>query len=210
MKTERSEVSEQANARVSERHAGAQTERVWQADTQQRVFRELVEAFSRPGRVRDLADGLAGTAAQRAVLATLMDGETTLADPHARLGAADWPLLQARRAPTETARYVVADGSRAPDFQPAPGTLESPESGATLLIEVAAVGSGPLALELAGPGIDGRCELRLDGLHPDWLRRRADWVAGFPLGVDILLADATRIVALPRTTRATSMGNPLT
>ena len=186
------------------------TERIWQADTQQRVFRELVEAFSRPGEVRDLTPWLDGATAQRAGLATLMDGETTLADPHARFGAADWPLLQARREPTETARYVVADGRRAPDFQPALGTLESPESGATLLIEVAAVGSGPLALELAGPGIDGRCELRLDGLHLDWLRCRADWNAGFPLGVDILLTDTTRIVALPRTTRATITGNPLT
>ncbi len=190
------------------------TERIWQADAQQRVFRELVEAFSRPGAVRDLTDWLAGTAAQRAVLATLMDGETTLADPHARLGAADWSLLQARRDTTESARYVVADGRRAPGFQPALGTLESPESGATLLIEVAVVGSGPLTLELAGPGIDGlgidgRRELRLDGLHPDWLLCRADWSAGFPLGVDILLTDATRIVALPRTTRVTITGNPL-
>lgn len=186
------------------------SECIWQADVQQRMFRELVEAFSRPGAVRDLTDWLAGSAAQRAVLATLMDGETTLADPHARLGAADWSLLQARQGTTETARYVVADGRRAPDFQPALGTLESPESGATLLVEVASVGSGPLALELAGPGIDGRRELRLDGLHPGWLLCRADWSAGFPLGVDILLTDATRIVALPRTTRATPMGNPLT
>lgn len=183
---------------------------IWQADVQQRVFRELVEAFSRPGEVRDLTPWLDGATAQRAVLATLMDGETTLADPHARLGAADWPLLQARRGTAEDARYVVADGRRAPGFEPALGTLESPESGATLLIEVAAVGSGPLALELAGPGIAGRRELRLDGLHPDWLLRRADWTAGFPLGVDLLLADATRIVALPRTTRAAPMENPPT
>ncbi len=186
------------------------TERIWQADTQQRVFRELVEAFSRPGTVHDLTDWLAGSPAQRAVLASLMDGETTLADPHARLGAAEWSLLQARRGTTESARYVVADGSRAPGFQPALGTLDSPESGATLLIEVAAVGSGTLMLELAGPGIDGRGELRLDGLHPGWLLCRADWSAGFPLGVDILLTDATRIVALPRTTRVTITGNPLT
>lgn len=183
------------------------SERIWRADAQQRMFRELVEAFSRPGAVRDLTDWLAGILAQRAVLATLMDGETTLADPHARLGAADWSLLQARRDATETARYVVADGRRAPDFQPALGTLESPESGATLMIEVAAVGSGPLALELAGPGIAGRHELRLDGLHPAWLLRRADWTTGFPLGVDILLTDAARIAALPRTTRVALPGN---
>lgn len=176
-------------------------DRIWQADVQQRVFRELVEVFSRPGAVRDLTNRIDGATAQRAVLITLMDGETTLADPHGQITASDWPLLQARRGTTETAHYVAADGRRAPGFQPALGTLESPELGATLLLEVDAVGSGPLALELAGPGIDGRCALRLEGLHPDWLKRRADWSAGFPLGVDILLSDAARIVALPRTTR---------
>lgn len=177
------------------------TESIWQADAQQCVFRELVETFSRPGEVRDLVGWIEGTTAQRAMLATLMDGETTLADPHGQIAASDWLLLQAKRGTRESARYVIANGRRAPDFQPALGSLESPEFGATLLIEVDAVGSGPLSLKLAGPGIDGQRELRLNGLHADWLLRRADWVVSFPLGVDILLSDATRIVALPRTTR---------
>lgn len=196
----RSSASEQANARVSERYAGTKTENIWQATVQQRVFRELIKTFSRPGEVCDLVCWIGGSTAQRAILATLMDGETTLADPGGQIAAADWPLLQARPGTPETARYIVADGRRAPDFQPALGSLESPEFGATLLLEVAAVGSGSLSLELAGPGIDGRRELRLDGLHADWLARRTDWTAGFPLGVDILLFDAYRIVALPRTT----------
>ncbi len=183
---------------------------IWQADRQQRVFRELVECFSRPGEARDLAAWAKGAGARRALLATLLDGETTLADPHGLIDARDWPLLQARRAAAEVARYVVANGRRAPDFEPALGSLESPEFGATLLLEVAAVGSGPLCLELAGPGIAGRRALRLDGLHADWLARRAEWTAGFPLGVDILFTDAARIAALPRTTRVTPMENPLT
>lgn len=175
-------------------------EAIWQAERQQRVFRELVECFSRPGVVRDLVRWAEGAGARRALLATLMNGETTLADPHGLIDARDWPLLQARRAAAESARYVIADGGRAPDFEPALGSLESPEFGATLVIEVAAVGSGPLCLELAGPGIAGRRALRLDGLHPGWLARRADWNAGFPLGVDMLFADASHIAALPRTT----------
>mgnify|MGYP003526883683 CR=1 FL=1 len=47
------------------------------------------------------------------------------------------------------------------------------------VIEVDGVGQGALSLELTGPGIDGRRALRLTGLHPDWLTRRADWVGGF-------------------------------
>lgn len=64
-------------------------ERIWQADVQQRVFRELVEALSRPGDIREIGDCINGVDAQRAVLATLMDGEMTLADPHGQIEPAD-------------------------------------------------------------------------------------------------------------------------
>lgn len=185
------------------------TESIWRADVQQRIFRELVEAFSRPGDIREIGDCIDGAVAQRAVLATLMDGEMTLADPHGQIAPTDWPLLQAKPGNSERARYVMADGSRAPDFEPALGSLESPEFGATVLIEVDRLDQGETSLELAGPGIDGQRQLRLTGLHPDWLTRRADWVGGFPLGVDLLLSDATRIVALPRTTRIRISGEAL-
>ncbi|MBK8132187.1 MAG: phosphonate C-P lyase system protein PhnH [Gammaproteobacteria bacterium] len=184
-------------------------ERIWQADVQQRVFRELVEALSRPGDIREIGDCINGVDAQRAVLATLMDGEMTLADPHGQIEPADWPLLQAKPGATESARYIVADGRRAPDFQPLLGSLESPEFGATVLVEIDCVGEGALTLELAGPGVDGKRTLCLAGLHPDWLARRADWVGGFPLGVDLLLLDARRLVALPRTTRIRISGEAL-
>jgi alpha-D-ribose 1-methylphosphonate 5-triphosphate synthase subunit PhnH len=177
-----------------------QAESIWRASVQQRIFRELVQSFSRPGEVRDLSRHTDASSALRAVLATLMDGETTLADPHRQLAAGDWPLLQARHGPADHARYVLADGRRAPDFSPGLGTLQSPELGATLLIEVEAVGQGSLCVELAGPGIDGTRELRVSGLHPDWLEYRRGWNAAFPLGVDLLLMDRARLVALPRTT----------
>lgn len=177
-------------------------EPIWQADIQLRVFREVTEAFSRPGNIRDLTQYVGTCDARRAVLATLMDGETTLADVHDQVAASDWPLLQCRRAAPESARYVAADGRLPPNLQPSLGSLESPEFGATLLIEVESIGSGPLGLSLAGPGIVGRTPLHVAGLHAEWLRQRAEWNTGFPLGVDMLLADRTRIVALPRTTQA--------
>ncbi len=200
MKIERGEASEQASARISGNRTDTKTENLWQGSVQQSIFRELLDAFSRPGEVRDLTLLIEGTTAQRAVLATLMDGEATLADPHQKIAIGDWSLLQARRGTPEAARYVVIDGCRAPDFEPAMGCLESPEFGATLLIEVTAVGDGPLVIQLNGPGINGLRVLRLDGLHADWLEQRVDWVASFPLGVDILFFDSKRIVALPRTT----------
>lgn len=182
------------------------TDAIWQATVQQCVFRELVEAFSRPGDIRNLSPWVDGSSAQRTMLATLMDGEITLADPHEQIAKTDWPLLQAKSGPTETARYLAANGHYAPDFQPALGTLESPEFGSTILIEIDCVGQGAMSLELTGPGIVRRRTLYLAGLHPDWLTHRSDWTEGFPLGVDLVLSDATRIVALPRTTRITLIG----
>jgi alpha-D-ribose 1-methylphosphonate 5-triphosphate synthase subunit PhnH len=178
-------------------------EPIWQAEVQQLVFRELVECFSRPGKVRDLLDNDSTSNASLAVLATLVDGETTLADPHAQIVSSDWPLLQASKAAVDKASYIVVDGQQAPDFEPTLGTLESPEFGATILFNVAEVGDGPQTLHLSGPGIQQSRELQLSGLHPAWLQQREEWVAAFPLGVDIIFCAATRIVALPRTTRVT-------
>lgn len=177
------------------------SETIWQGGIQQTLFRELLEAFSRPGSIRELSESLAGTSALRAILATLMDGECSLADPHDLIAAEDWPLLQARRGSPETARYVAVDGKKSPNFMPALGSLESPEFGATLLIAVEALGRGAQSISLSGPGIDGQCQLQFDGLHGDWLIQRAEWVSAFPLGIDLLLIDAQCIVALPRTTQ---------
>jgi alpha-D-ribose 1-methylphosphonate 5-triphosphate synthase subunit PhnH len=177
------------------------TELIWQADFQQRVFRELVESFSRPGDIRDITNHDEPAGALTTVLATLLDGETSLADPHGQIEKTDWPLLQACDAATDTARFVVADGARPPDFQPALGTLASPEFGATLLLKVEALGCGSPTIQLSGPGIAGRRELRVTGLHADWLLQRANWNAGFPLGVDMILCAPSQIVALPRTTQ---------
>lgn len=178
-----------------------QAENIWRADVQQCVFRDLVEIFSRPGKVQDLASCNDLAIAHYAVLASLLDGETTLADPHSLLVNADWPLFQARQVSTDNARFIVVDGQRAPDFKPALGTLASPEFGATIVMKVEALGRGPLTMTLQGPGIPARRELRVAGLHVDWLQQRANWVSGFPLGVDIILCTSTRIAALPRTTR---------
>ena len=176
-------------------------EDVWQPNLHQAVFRQLLDAYSRPGALHDLSPWINTLPALRVVLATLMDQETSLADPHGLIAATDWPLLQVRRDQAESANTVVADGHCAPDFEPALGSLDRPEFGASLLLLVDTLGSGPQSLRISGPGVDGERTLLLTGLHPDWLHRRESWVASFPLGVDLLLVDAHRIVALPRTSR---------
>ena len=169
----------------------------WGAPRQQTVFRQLMRAFSFPGRIQTLTEGEALTQ----TLATLVDREATLADPQNLLDALTLQRLQARMTGPEHAQFIVADGSAPPLFEPCLGTLESPEGGATILLWVTALGDGA-QWQLTGPGIATTQALAISGLDPAWLARRQDWNEGFPLGVDLILADTNSVVALPRTTLA--------
>ena len=169
----------------------------WGASRQQTVFRQLMRAFSFPGRIQTLTEGEALTQ----TLATLVDREATLADPQDLLDARTLKRLQARMTAPELAQFIVADGSVPPLFEPCLGTLESPEGGATILLWVNALGEGA-QWQLTGPGIATTQALAISGLDSAWLARRQDWNEGFPLGVDLILVDTNSVVALPRTTLA--------
>lgn len=168
---------------------------IWRAEVQQHAFRQIMNAFSRPGEIQSLQhDALVLT------LATVLDAATTLADCDGLVSALDLARLETGTALPECAQFVLAKGEIKPGFSPSLGTLESPEGGATVLLKVAALDQGK-KLRLTGPGIDGVNEIAVQGLHPAWMAARQEWNAAFPLGVDVLLLAGTHIVALPRTTR---------
>ncbi|MDZ4210748.1 MAG: phosphonate C-P lyase system protein PhnH [Methylotenera sp.] len=168
---------------------------IWQADTQQRAFRQIMNAFARPGVIETLeAEALLLT------LATLLDGATTLADFDGMLSEHDLARLEVGAATAEQARFVLTNGEVAPAFMPSLGTLESPDMGATIILKIQAIGSGN-RLKLTGPGVDGACEVAVNGLHPAWIAAHQEWNSAFPLGVDMLLVAEHQVMALPRTTR---------
>lgn len=169
---------------------------------QQEIFRGLLDAFSYPGRVTICAEQ--NTPAWLAILSALVDGESALADPGELLPAAIWQTLETRRATPESAAYLLLDGSKAPEIQPNLGTLEAPEGGATILLIVTSLGNvnaEGLCLKLSGPGIKETTILTVEGLHPAWIEARNEWVSAFPIGAEIILSDANKFVALPRSTR---------
>lgn len=175
---------------------------IWLPQMQQKLFRGLLAAYSYPGRITACADQNAP--AWLAIVSALVDGETTLADPQQLLSDAWWSKLEARRAPLEQAAFILQDGSHAPELLPNLGTLEAPEAGATLLILVDSLrcdAGGEVNLRLSGPGIQHQVAISVNGLHPAWIISRNEWVADFPLGVEMVLCDAQHFVALPRTTR---------
>lgn len=181
----------------------------WMPDAQQQAFRAVLDGFARPGTLVPAQP----PGAVLMFLSAVLDESVSLADPQGLVGIDSRRLLLAPTAPEAQARFVLLDGRKRPDgdFQPALGTLESPELSATLVLTVDALSDAStptdssVVLQLKGPGVAGARALAVTGLHPDWLARRAAWVGAYPMGVDIVLAAPDAMVALPRTTRIVVM-----
>ncbi|WP_085316668.1 phosphonate C-P lyase system protein PhnH [Derxia lacustris] len=183
----------------------------------QAVFRRLLDATARPGRVQTLPATVerrlgrpagAGPALAATAL-TLLDGQTRLWLAPALADAADWCRFH-------TGARIAADAGGA-DFAFAPadavdaalwqtlsaGSDAAPQDSATLVVEVPALDAAPgaLGLRLTGPGIADEQRLAVAGLPREfWLARIADQ-AGYPRGADLLLMCGTRLAAVPRSTR---------
>jgi len=173
--------------------------RLWRPATHQALFRRILDAAARPGKIAELGDLLDGRPAALAALATFCDNTQTLADLTGTLSQTDLAFLDVGVAPAARAGFVLARGAEAPGFAPRRGTLEAPEGGATVVVMVDSL-TGDAALTLTGPGIKDMATLAPQGLAPEWLAARARWCADFPMGVDLVLAAPACLAVLPRTT----------
>lgn len=178
---------------------------IWQDEVQQQIFRQLLSCMSNPGTIADLSLSLGESTALMGVLATLLDNTVTLHDIHTLVPEGKRRFLNSPTASLSEARFIVADGAIAPDtnFNPNLGTLASPELGATIVLQGRQLGSGKLTLSLTGPGIPSAKESKvtLNGFDDAWFSRRQEWVSAFPLGIDLILVDATQVMIIPRTTQ---------
>lgn len=179
----------------------------------QRVFRGVLDALSRPGRIVDLGAParapeplMPGTAA---ILATLADDTTPVwLDAAASAGAAPtWVGFQTgapiATGPEDGVIAIVADGVALPAFSDFPqGTAEYPDRSATIVLQVPALEGGPV-LSLSGPGIKDTAVVAPGGLPVDFVARMRANRALFPRGVDLVLVAGTRVVGLPRSVRVT-------
>lgn len=175
----------------------------------QQAFRHLLDALARPGRPVALGapiPGLALGAAMSHLLLTLSDADTAVWWQRPDDDALPRWLRFHTGAPhtgrTDLAAFgVIVAGLDTPRLDTfATGSAAAPERSTSLLIELPSLDSGP-ALEWRGPGIDGVCKVRLDGLPADFWRQWQGNHAGFPCGVDVVFTCGTAAVGLPRTTR---------
>lgn len=177
----------------------------------QGCFRAVLEAMSRPGRVTAAGEGLDApaplAASAAAVLLTLADAETKLALQGDCAAARDWAVFHCGAPVVEApgaADFVVA--TVMPDLATlASGSDEAPQEGATLVLQVAALGRGR-RLVLAGPGLKAPTVLEVEGLPEDFLARWARNHALFPRGIDLILCAGDRLAALPRSVRIGEAG----
>jgi alpha-D-ribose 1-methylphosphonate 5-triphosphate synthase subunit PhnH len=178
----------------------------------QTVFRAVMDAMARPGRINAFTALPASppaplNAGAAAVALCLADFETPVwLDEAARGGdTAAWLRFHTGARitgdPREAAFAFVTGTRNAPDFQAfAPGTLDYPDRSTTFILQVEAFGSGATRM-LAGPGIPDTAAFSASPLPDDFDARLAANHALAPRGVDFILVSPSAVAALPRSTR---------
>ena len=176
------------------------------------TFRAVMEALARPGSLQRLTALPAApeplTPELAAIALALADHETSLW-LDARLAGlpavADWLRFHTGASivtdPADAAFALIADPAAClPPEAFAQGTQDYPDRSAMLVLAVAELTTDQ-GLILKGPGIAGHAVLGAAPLPADFRQRLERNRAGFPLGVDHLLAASGRVAGLPRTTR---------
>ncbi|WP_368744783.1 phosphonate C-P lyase system protein PhnH [Desertibaculum subflavum] len=174
------------------------------------TFRAMLAAIAEPGLVQRVELALDAPAPLGRALAsaclTLLDFETPVwLAPGIGKAAGDWIAFHTGAPlatdPAAAAFAVLAEGD---DLLPldrfALGSDESPELGASLLVQVRGVAADAGAVWF-GPGIETTRRVAVDGIDARFWPARAALAPLFPRGLDIFFCAGDRVVALPRTTK---------
>ncbi len=176
----------------------------------QSTFRAIMRAMARPGNIETVVPGFAPPAslppAAAAVCLALADFETPLwLSPSLAADAEISAFLRfhtgAPASQSNGAAFALLDPRDGVDLaQFAQGTAEYPDRSTTLILLCDSIDTAGL-LTLAGPGIKGAARFGFAPMAEDFLAQWARNRAGFPLGVDLILAAGDRIACLPRSIR---------
>ena len=174
------------------------------------TFRALLSAMSRPGSIHGLPqpDDTSGKNSMViTMLHSLMDNEVTCYVMDGGQDGLSFDIAMCtggKQADCNTADFLIfPEGSSHGMLTDAKrGTLEYPDSGATVIYLVSELHDSGGEVTLQGPGINGIVRPLIRGLAPDELEMLRAVNAEFPLGVDTLFLDtAGRIMCIPRSTR---------
>jgi alpha-D-ribose 1-methylphosphonate 5-triphosphate synthase subunit PhnH len=178
----------------------------------QQIFKSLMHAMARPGKVFSIGQPAGKLASGNPILCATA---VTLLDNRCRFHVWNDETLANEikectygiPAPLEDADFLFFPsdtdaGSQADRLLDAvkAGTLTEPHKSAMLFIMLPSL-DAPSAVRLEGPGIQGEIPLGLPGEGAQWLtaRRKAQWE--FPTGVELYFMDSQgQVLCLPRTT----------
>jgi len=178
----------------------------------QAVFRAILAALSRPGRIRELPGRLTPPKPLTPELAALA---LALADPDAPLwldGALAREPAIAEYLRFQSGAPIVSKPSgaafalvRRPEDLPATelfalGSQDYPDRSTTIVLAVDSLSEGE-EFAVAGPGVKGEARFSAGPLPADFAERVQANHALFPRGVDWLLAGPGRVLGLPRSSR---------
>lgn len=177
----------------------------------QSLFRAVLEALSRPGRIVSTGTTLNPPSplhpSSAAIALSLFDLSTPYwLDPALRSsGVSDFIQFHTGAGQTDDpsrATFAIADGRHGSvDWSGfAIGTPEYPDRSTTVIVQVEAFQEDG-AIRLSGPGIQTQHHLGVSGLNQDFWSARQDNAALYPLGIDAILTTPHSLVGLPRTTQ---------
>lgn len=176
----------------------------------QAVFRSLLDATAFPGTIRktpvspEIPDGL--HPATGAVLLTLMDFETPFwSDAACPEESVEWlcfhtgaPFTSER---SEAAFALCTDCRTLPEpGEFMQGTPIAPHLSTTMIIQISDLGTDG-RLRLSGPGIIRSKKIGLTGIENEFIRKRNQLNAAYPLGLDMIFVADDRFISLPRTSK---------
>lgn len=169
----------------------------------QTTFRAVLDAMARPGTIHQVGANLSPPApldpATAAVLLTLTDNETPLWLDERATKAREWLAFHCGAVTSQQpAEAEFALALALPELAAfSSGTDEAPESSTTLIVQLAALGSGT-RYRLAGPGLREPILFAATGLPANFPAMWQSNHALFPRGVDLVLCAGTTVTALPR------------
>ncbi|MGO1923707.1 MAG: phosphonate C-P lyase system protein PhnH [Jeotgalicoccus sp.] len=176
--------------------------------TTQAVYRQLVNAVSRPGHTEIITEEVKNYSdfSDAALLISM-----TLFDNEISFFSRDKTMRKELKVLTggipnkdyTTADFIISKESDLTEeyfTEVMHGILISPEKSATLIIEADSIGEGN-EYSLSGPGIKNTADVKMS-LDHRWIELRNDMCKEFPLGIELILTDKNNnVVIIPRTSK---------
>jgi alpha-D-ribose 1-methylphosphonate 5-triphosphate synthase subunit PhnH len=184
----------------------------------QEVYRKVIQTMSRPGHIENIQESVEKSTFEcisyestLLIAMMLLDGEVSfhvVGDGDSKLSDQLSKLTLARKSELQVADYVFLTSKSNGDTiqnvlrEVKKGTLENPQTSATIIMELSSPLSNEGNIILKGPGIQNIEALFIENVK-SWLEDRAYVNKEYPLGIDMILVDEIHnIASLPRTTQA--------